>query len=63
MSNSDTAFCIDAGVNGDSVIRSTINKNAVEILGLKCDELIFICKSGTQKYYFNSKLAIDPRYI
>ncbi len=61
MSNSDTAFWIDAGVNADSVIRSTINKNAVEILGLKCDELIFICKSGTQKYYFNSKLAIDPK--
>ena len=61
MSGSDTAFWIDAGVNADSVIRSTINKNAVEILGLKCDELIFICKSGTQKYYFNSKLAIDPK--
>jgi len=61
MSNSDTAFWIDAGSNSDSVIRSVLNKNVIEILGLKCDELIFICKSGTQKYYFNSTLAIDPK--
>jgi hypothetical protein len=61
LANSDSAMWIDAGVNADSVIRSELNKNAIDILGLKCDELIFICKSGTQKYYFNSKLAIDPK--
>jgi hypothetical protein len=61
LANSDSAMWIDAGVNADSVIRSELNKNAADILGMKCDELIFICKSGTQKYYFNSKLAIDPK--
>jgi hypothetical protein len=61
MSNSDTAFWINAGTNSDSVIRSVLNKNVIEILGMKCDELIFICKTGTQKYYFNSSLGIDPK--
>ena len=31
-----------------------------EILGYKCDELILTCKSGTQKYYFNSNISVDP---
>jgi len=32
-----------------------------EVLGYKCDEVILTCKSGVQKYYFNSKLSVDTK--
>jgi len=60
MSNSDSAFWDDAAINPDSVISFSLNKAAVKILGYTCDELILNCKSGTQKYYFNTALGIDP---
>jgi hypothetical protein len=50
----------DGAENPDSVLKSELKKNAVEILGYKCDELILTCKSGVQKYYFSSKLPLDP---
>lgn len=61
MSNNEAALWTDAGSNSDSVISEILNKNVADILGYKCDELILNCKSGTQKYYFNSKLAIDSK--
>ena len=64
MSNSDSAFWDDAAINPDSVISFSLNKAAVKILGYTCDELILNCKSGTQKYYFNTALGIDPaKYV
>ena len=60
MSNSDSAFWDDAAINPDSVISFSLNKAVVKILGYTCDELILNCKSGTQKYYFNTSLGIDP---
>ena len=59
MSNSETVFWNDGSLNTDTVLKVEINKQAVEILGYKCDEVILTCKSGVQKYYFNSKLKID----
>ena len=32
-----------------------------EVLGYKCDEVILTCKSGTQKYYFSSKISVDTK--
>jgi hypothetical protein len=61
MSNSEAALWTDAGTNPDSVLSVVLNKNVTDILGYKCDELIFNCKSGTQKYYFSSKLSMDPK--
>jgi hypothetical protein len=64
MSNSDSAFWDDAAINPDSVISFSLNKAAIKILGHTCDELILNCKSGTQKYYFNTALGIDPaKYV
>ena len=37
-----------------------MNRESLTVLGYLCDELILICKSGTQKYYFSSKLPLDP---
>jgi len=61
MSNSETILWNDGSVNSDSVISVQLNKRVTEILGYKCDELVLTCKSGTQKYYFNSKLAVDTK--
>jgi hypothetical protein len=61
ISNSETILWNDGSLNADSIIKVQLNKGATEILGYKCDELILTCKSGTQKYYFNSKLGADTK--
>jgi len=61
MSNSETAFWNDASIQGDEVLKVEVNKNVTEILGYKCDEVVLTCKSGVQKYYFNSKLSVDTK--
>jgi hypothetical protein len=59
MSNSETVFWNDGLTNPDSLISVKLNKNVIKILGYECDELILTCKSGIQKYYFNSTLKVD----
>lgn len=59
MSNSAAAFWNDASVQGDSVLKVEVNKNVTEVLGYKCDEVILTCKSGIQKYYFNSIVSVN----
>lgn len=59
MSNSETILWNDGATNTDEILKVEINKGVVEILGYTCDELILTCKSGIQKYYFNSKLSVD----
>lgn len=61
MSNSETAFWNDASIQGDEVLKAEVNKGVTEILSYKCDEVILTCKSGIQKYYFNSKLSVDTK--
>jgi hypothetical protein len=61
MSNSEVAIWNDATVNPDEVLKAEVKKNAATILGYQCDELTLTCKSGVQKYYFSSKLALDPK--
>jgi len=63
FSNSPSILWNDGAVNPDSVLKTELNREVVDILGYKCDELIFTCKSGEQKYYFNSKLQIDPKHF
>lgn len=61
MSNSETILWNDGAANTDSVIKVELNKGVTVILGYSCDELILTCKSGTQKYYFNSRLGVDTK--
>ncbi|MBE7177251.1 MAG: hypothetical protein INR69_12645 [Mucilaginibacter polytrichastri] len=61
MAHADVAYWNDAGVQNDEILSVKINKNAAEILGYSCDEIIMTCKSGVQKYYFNAKIAADPK--
>lgn len=61
MVNSETLLWNDGSIQGDEVLNVEVNKKVTEILGYKCDEIILTCKSGVQKYYFNSKLSVDPK--
>src|SRR6187455_935166 len=61
FSNSASVLWNDGAVNPDSVLKTEFNKEIIDILGYKCDELILTCRSGVQKYYFNSKLKVDPK--
>jgi hypothetical protein len=59
MTNSEIVFWNDGLVNSDSILNVKLNKNVINILGYDCDELIFTCESGIQKYYFNSALKVN----
>lgn len=61
MVNSETLLWNDGAINSDEIIRAEINKSVTEVLGYKCDELVLTCKSGIQKYYFNTKFSIDTK--
>ena len=56
----DAILWMDATVNADEVLKSEIRKGSITVLGHVCDELILSCRSGTQKYYFNPAIAVDP---
>jgi hypothetical protein len=57
--NSETVLWNDGSLNPDSVLKVEVNKDVIEILGYRCDEVILTCKTGVQKYYFSSKLGVD----
>lgn len=59
MSNSETIFWNEGAKNSDEILKTEINKGVTEIIGYQCDEVILTCKSGIQKYYFNSKIGVD----
>lgn len=61
MSNSETLIWNNGATNPDEILKAEINKGVAEILGYKCDELILTCKSGIQKYYFNSKISANTK--
>jgi hypothetical protein len=61
MANSEALLWNDGAVNTDEVLKTELHKDAAEILGYKCDELVLTCKSGVQKYYFNSKVSANPK--
>jgi hypothetical protein len=61
MAHSETLLWNDGNIQGDEVLKVEVNKSVTEILGYKCDEVILTCKSGVQKYYFNSKLSVDTK--
>ena len=59
IANSEAILWNDGSINNDEIVKAELNKEVIEVLGYKCDELILTCKSGVQKYYFNSKFSID----
>ena len=60
LDGSETVFWYDGATSLDSVYKIELNLNVTEIMGYICNELVLICKSGVQKYYFNSAFTIDP---
>lgn len=61
MASSETLLWNDGATNPDEILKTELNKDATEILGYKCDEIILTCKSGVQKYYFNTKLSVEAK--
>jgi hypothetical protein len=61
MASSEAVLWNDGAENADSILKVEHNEGVTEIIGYKCDELIFTCKSGVQKFYFNKKIAVDPK--
>jgi hypothetical protein len=61
MPESDVLLWGDASKNNDEIISTVTNKNADTVLGFICDEVILKCKSGVQKYYFNSQFSVDAK--
>jgi hypothetical protein len=61
IANSPALLWNDVTVNNDEVLKAETNKNVTEVLGYKCDELILTCKSGIQKYYYNTGLKLDAK--
>jgi hypothetical protein len=61
MANTETLLWNEGSIQGDEVLKVEVNKKVTEILGYKCDEVILTCKSGIQKYYFNSKLSVNAK--
>ena len=61
MANSETLLWNDGAINPDEILKAEVNIGVTEVLGYKCDELVLTCKSGIQKYYFNSTLSVDPK--
>lgn len=59
MANSEAALWNNGLINVDSVLDIKLNKNVIKVLGYNCDELILTCKSGIQKYYFNTALRVN----
>lgn len=53
----------DGSMNMDEVIKTEVNKGVIDILAYSCDEIILTTKSGLQKFYFNSKFGMDPKYF
>lgn len=60
MSNSEIIYWNDGGLQADEIINVEVNKSVEKVLNLLCDEVILVCKSGVQKYYFNSSLYVEP---
>lgn len=46
--------------SNDSIVKATINKKVLNILGYDCDELILETLNSIQKYYYNSKFSVNP---
>ena len=61
FSMAETLLWNDCNTNPSELIRAESKKKVMMILGYECDEIIMTCKNGTQKYYFNSKLKINPK--
>ncbi len=57
--DNETIYWNDALTQESTIIKVELHKDAIEILGYKCDEIILTTKDGTSKYYFNIATAAD----
>ena len=60
---SKSILWIFASMNEDELVKTETNKEVVDILGYKCDELIITTAKTIQKYYYNSKFGIYAQFF
>jgi hypothetical protein len=60
IGNSEVILWIDGANRSEQIVETTVNREATEILGHKLDEAVFTLKNGSEKYYFSSRLSVDP---
>lgn len=61
MASTETLTWYDGATNKDSILKVEFHEGVTEIIGYTCDELIFTCISGVQKYYFSKKIGVDAK--
>lgn len=61
MTKTNAILWIDGASDPDTVYHSTMVFGAATVLGYSCDELILFCRTGTQRYFFSSRVAVDAR--
>ena len=61
--SSETIFCTDDKKQDDDIISVKLNKNATKVLDFNCDELVIKYNTKVQKYYFNSEINLDSKFL
>ncbi|HRN46455.1 MAG TPA: hypothetical protein PKW69_00365 [Niabella sp.] len=59
----DTIYWRDPTKDIDTVLEVKSNKKVINILGLLCDEVIFICKEQIHKFYYNPQISVDKDFF
>lgn len=59
--DNETIYWNDALQQDDKILKIEVHKNASEVLGYKCDEVVITTESGISKFYFNAVAAVDPK--
>lgn len=59
--DNETIYWNDALKQDEKILTIEVHKNAAEVLGYKCDEVVITTESGTSKFYFNSIASVDPK--
>lgn len=60
LAASNSAFWLDASQAAETITKIEVVTNAAEVLGYSCNVVVITTPTATEKYYFNSKFAVDP---
>ena len=58
----DTIYWKYVNYTPDTILSITVNKSVTEILGRRCDEIIFKVPAGLHKYYYDPSIRIDKSF-
>lgn len=61
--NNDTIYWKYVNTTTDLILETSVNKKALNISGVLCEEVIFKTKNGLHKYYYNPSIKIDKSFF